>query len=98
MSIIVEIAAAVLVAALLFAAFLRASPAALASAIRLVPPLLLGVAGFAVVAIGKAAAGSFMVALALAWLAATHLAEKDAGAGEAPRDGSHGGAGNGARS
>jgi len=76
MSIIVEIAAAVFAAALLFAAFLRASPAALASAIRLVPPLLLGVAGFAVVAIGKAAAGSLMVALALAWLAATHLAGK----------------------
>ena len=76
MSIIVEILAAVLIAALLFAAFLRASPAALASAIRLLAPLLLGVAGFAVVGIGKAAAGSFMVALALAWFAATHLARK----------------------
>jgi len=42
----------------------------------LLAPLLLGVAGFAVVAIGKAAAGSLMVALALAWLGATHLAEK----------------------
>jgi hypothetical protein len=76
MSIIVEIAAALLVAALLFAAFVRASPAALASAIRLVPPLLLGATGFAAVAVGRAAAGGLMVALALAWLAATHLARK----------------------
>ena len=58
----IDILAGFVVAALLLVAFLRSSPASVASAIRMLGPVLLGIAGFAVVGIGKAAAGSFMVA------------------------------------
>ena len=76
MSVVIEILAGLGVAALLLAAFLRTSPTAIASALRMLAPLLLGLAGFAVVGIGKAGAGSFMVAVALGWFAATQLASK----------------------
>jgi hypothetical protein len=69
----IDILAGFVVAALLLVAFLRSSPASVAAAIRMLGPVLVGIAGFAVVGIGKAAAGSFMVAAALAWFAASHL-------------------------
>ena len=72
----IEIVAGLVVAALLLVAFLRTSPASVASAIRMLGPVLLGIAGFAVVGVGKAGAGSFMVAAALGWLAATHLGSR----------------------
>ena len=55
MSVVIEILAGFVVAALLLVAFLRTSPTAVASAIRMLGPVLLGIAGFAVVGIGKAA-------------------------------------------
>jgi len=76
MSAVLEILAGLGAIALLVAAFLRTSPTALASALRMLGPVLLGLVGFAVVGIGKAGAGSFMVAAALGWFAATHLARR----------------------
>jgi len=72
----IDIVIVFVVAALLLITFLLSSPASLASAIRMLGPVLLGLAGFAVVGIGKAGAGSFMVAAALGWFAATHLARR----------------------
>ena len=72
----IDIVIVFVVAALLLVTFLLSSPASLASAIRMLGPVLLGLAGFAVVGIGKAGAGSFMVAAALGWFAATHLARR----------------------
>ena len=72
----IDILAVLVVAVLLLVAFLRSSPASVASSVRLLGPVLLGIAGFAVVGIGRAAAGSFMVAAALAWFAASHLLRK----------------------
>jgi hypothetical protein len=72
----IEIVAGFVVAALLLVAFLRTSPASVASAIRMLGPVLLGIVGFAVVGVGRAPAGSFMVAASLAWFAASHLLRK----------------------
>ena len=76
MSAVLEILAGLGALALLVAAFLRTSPTALASGLRLMGPVLLGLAGFAVVGIGKAGAGSFMVAAALGWFGATRLVQQ----------------------
>ena len=72
----IDIVVGFVVAALLLVTFLRSSPASVASAIRMLGPVLLGIAGFAVVGIGRAAAGSFMVAAALGWFAASYLVRK----------------------
>jgi hypothetical protein len=73
MSIILEILAGLLTVALLGATFLKASPAALASTIRIVGPMLLGFAGLSLVAVGRAGLGSALVAAALFWIGITQL-------------------------
>jgi hypothetical protein len=73
MSIILEILASLLAVALLAVAFLKTSAAALASAIRIVGPMLLGFTGLSFVAVGRAGLGSILVAAALFWIAITQL-------------------------
>jgi DnaJ-domain-containing protein 1 len=73
MSIIAEILAGLLAAALLLGAFIKATPTALASAVRIAGPLLLGLGGLALVAIGRPGQGSILVAAALAWIGITRL-------------------------
>ncbi|MDW6022802.1 molecular chaperone DnaJ [Mesorhizobium sp. BAC0120] len=73
MSIILEILVGLLAAALLAVAFLRASPTALASAIRIVGPMLLGFMGLSLVAVGRAGLGSILITAALFWIAITQL-------------------------
>jgi hypothetical protein len=69
MSIVLEILAGVAFSALFVAAFLKSSPAALASTVRVVGPALLALAGFALVAAGRAAVGSGLVGAAVVWFA-----------------------------
>jgi hypothetical protein len=76
MGIILEILALVLLAALLVVAFLKASPSGLASALRFAAPSLLGFGGLVMVAVGRAAPGAVMVAVALAWVGLLRLSRK----------------------
>src|SRR5690349_6502721 len=79
MTILAELLAGLLAAALLLLAFINLSPAALASAIRIAGPLLVGIAGIAVVAVGRAGLGAALVAAALAWSGINLLARKRPG-------------------
>ena len=76
MTIVAEILLAALVVGLLFQAFLKASPGALASALKALVPVVVGVGGVLLMALGRAGVGAVMVAAALAWLAATRLKRK----------------------
>jgi hypothetical protein len=76
MGIAVEIFVGLLLLALVVVAFLKSSPAALASTVRLTGPALLGIGGLLTVAIGRAAPGAVMVAAALAWLGLMRLSRK----------------------
>jgi hypothetical protein len=76
MTIVLEILAILLVAALLVGAFLRSSPASLATTLRIAGPALLGISGLVVVAVGRAGLGSGMIAAALVWGAVVQLSRK----------------------
>jgi hypothetical protein len=67
MSVAVGILAILLVAAGLFAAFLRMDARKLASALRLVGPALLAVAGGGLLLLGRAALGGALLSLAAGW-------------------------------
>lgn len=76
MGVVAEILVGMLAAALVVGTFLKASPAALASTIRIAGPALLVVAGFSLVAIGRAGLGSLLVGAGLAWLGFSQLSRR----------------------
>jgi hypothetical protein len=76
MGIAVEILAGLLLLALVVVGFLKSSPAALASTLRLAGPALLGIGGLVIVAVGRAGPGAVMVAAALAWLGLMRVSRK----------------------
>ncbi|MEW9835801.1 DnaJ domain-containing protein [Mesorhizobium marinum] len=67
MSATIGIVAAALVAAGLVAAFLRVDARQLAGAVRLAGPVVLGVAGFGLIALGRAGVGGMLLSLAAGW-------------------------------
>ncbi len=69
MTVIGVIAAALLVLAALVAALQRADAAALARALKLAGPVLLGVVGLILLLLGRAAVGGGLISAALAWYA-----------------------------
>ncbi len=76
MTIVAELLAGLLVAALLLLAFIHLRPAALAAAIRVVGPVLIGVCGVVAVALGRAGLGAALIAAALGWAGFTLLSHK----------------------
>jgi hypothetical protein len=76
MAIVLEIVAVLLLGALVVVAFLKSSPAALATTVRSAVPVLLGFGGLATVAVGRPGVGALMVAGALAWTGLSRLSLK----------------------
>lgn len=68
MSIAVPVVVALLLAGLSVYAFLRASPSAIAQALRWAGPILLGLAGVVLVLVGRAGIGGMLISGALGWL------------------------------
>jgi hypothetical protein len=76
MAIALEILAGLLFAALVVVAFLKSSPAALATTLRWTVPALLCFGGLATVAVGRPSAGAVMVAAALGWVGLSRLSRQ----------------------
>ena len=76
MALLVEILAGLLLAALVVVGFVRSSPAALASGLRVFLPALLALAGLAIVGLGRPALGALVFAAALGWLGLTRLSAR----------------------
>jgi hypothetical protein len=65
--------ALLLLAALAAFAFTRANPAAIASALRLAGPAMLGIVGLVMMFAGRAGIGGMLLSMAAAWLGSSHL-------------------------
>ena len=76
MSIAVPVFLGLLLAGLGFYAFMRASPAAIASSLRVIGPALLGLVGLVLLILGRAAIGGMLISSALAWLGTNRYARR----------------------
>lgn len=76
MSIAIGILFSLLLAGFVAYSFMRASPVAIAGALRLVGPVLLGVVGLGLVFVGRVALGGMLISAALGWWGRNRFAHK----------------------